>query len=166
MHGDLQAAAQEAGLTDIGAAEEDADAAGQQQGDQTEVNSPCKQSHAVLLKALPVKCGIWSEASESGPSAFHSGTCGDCNQSGTYLNAQEAAAPSNPPRQARPSCLGAAQAGPQGASGQSSAAQHADQAPTGPQERMQEANPYRSLGKPVLPCLNPCRFAGFYFEHL
>ena len=77
MHGDLQAAAQEAGSTDIGAAEEDADAAGQQQGDQAEVNSPCKQSHAVPLEALDVKCGIWSEASESGPNAFHIGTCGD-----------------------------------------------------------------------------------------
>ena len=48
--------------------------------------------------------------------------------------------------------FGAAQAGRQG-TGQSSAAQHGDQPPTGPDERMQEANPYRSLGQlpPLLP---------------
>ena len=37
---DLQAVAQEAGSTDIGAAGEDADAAGQQLGDHAQVNSP------------------------------------------------------------------------------------------------------------------------------
>ena len=113
-----------------------------------------------------MKCRIWCEASESGPSAFHIGTCGNCNLSGTCMNSQEAAAPSTPPRQSRPSRLGAAQAGPQGTSGQSSAAQHADQAPTGPQDRMQEANPYRSLGKPIQSCLNQCRFTGFHFRRL
>ena len=43
--------------------------------------------------------------------------------------------------------FGAAQAGHQG-TGQASAAQHGEQPPTGPDQRMQEANPYRSLGEP------------------
>lgn len=125
------------------------------------MNSPFKPSHAVPFEALDIKHGVWYKASEIGLSLLHIGTCGNCNLSGTCMNAQEAAAPCTPPRQSRPSRLGAAQAGPQGAFGQSNAAQHADQAPTGPQDRMQEANPYRSLGKPVRSCLNPCRFTGF-----
>ena len=64
--------------------------------------------------------------------------------------AQEIAAPGTPPPQARMSRFGAAQAGRQG-TGQASAAQHGDQPPTGPDQRMQEANPYRSLGKPSFP---------------
>ena len=62
---------------------------------------------------------------------------------------QEIAAPGTPPPQARMSRFGAAQAGKQG-TGQSSAAQHGDQPPTGPNDSMQEANPYRSLGQPEL----------------
>ncbi len=52
MHDDLQDAAQEAGSTDIGAAEEDADAAGQQQGDQVQVG-PMQYR----LKTLDIKAG-------------------------------------------------------------------------------------------------------------
>ena len=64
--------------------------------------------------------------------------------------AQDIAAPGTPPPQARVSRFGAAQAGRQG-TGQASAAQHGDQPPTGPDQRMQEANPYRSLGEPNNP---------------
>lgn len=59
---------------------------------------------------------------------------------------QEIAAPGTPPPQARMSRFGAAQASRQG-TGQSSAAQHGDQPPSGPNDHMQEANPYRSLGE-------------------
>ena len=62
---------------------------------------------------------------------------------------QEIAAPGTPPPQARMSRFGAAQAGMQG-TGQSSATQHGDQPPTGPNDSMREANPYRSLGQPEL----------------
>ncbi len=70
---------------------------------------------------------------------------------------QEIAAPGTPPPQARMSRFGAAQAGKQG-TGQSSAAQHGDQPPTGPNDNMQEANPYRSLGQPELFYKHTCFF--------
>ena len=80
---------------------------------------------------------------------------------------QDIAAPGTPPPQARMSRFGAAQAGRQG-TGQSTAAQHGDQPPTGPNDRMQDANPYRSLGEPGLSQLSlrgPCpRSAAFHLS--
>ena len=141
----VQAAAQEPASAAEGKGEEEAEAAGQEQGDQAQVSisSPCLQTVAVLTWCCQV-----SRNDGRGLQECLFGLSRHVRLSSLGLcMLQEITAPGTPPPQARMSRFGAAQAGRQG-TGQSSAAQHGDQPPSGPNDQMQEANPYRSLGKP------------------